>query len=52
MLSQPGHYTKWGLGSKEQITIILAKVKEKAIDKKNLLNEDEFKEIFKKVTNK
>ena len=36
----------------EQIIDILAEVKEKAIEKKNLLNEDEFKEIVKKVLKK
>jgi isopropylmalate/homocitrate/citramalate synthase len=38
--------------SEEQVMEILALVKEKAIDKKELLNEDEFKEIVKKVKNK
>ena len=38
--------------TEDQIAIILTKVKEKAIEKKNLLNEDEFKEIVKKVKNK
>jgi isopropylmalate/homocitrate/citramalate synthase len=38
--------------TEEQVIDILAKVKEKAIDKKNLLDEDEFKEIVRKVLKK